>query len=525
MRHNNYKYCDNCRPKQRETNTKIGQKFGKLTVIKRHENNIQPNGETKVVWECLCDCGNIVYVMDSHLKSGHTTSCGCFHLESVRDNLIKDITGQKFGKLTPFKKAYIKNGRQYWYCNCECGNTCIVSCTSLTTGKRKSCGCLISVAEHELEQHLKENHINYKTQYRFNDCKDKKCLPFDFVIFDNAKNIIMAVELNGEQHYHPFTYCGEDDTKKLSNLKDRQKKDQIKREYCSNKHIPLLEIRYTKFYKKEKIFDDFYNKLGDKNMYNFNAEKATSEVIKWIRNLFAEKFPNNNCCIALSGGKDSSIVAALCVAALGKDRVKGIMLPQHEQSDINCSILCANMLGIEYKVINIGETVDSIIFEMESNGIIITEQARINVPARVRMTELYFYAQCNNGIPSCNCNLSEDWIGYATYGGDGFGSFAPIGKFTVTEVKAVGYVIKKILSLSDDFDKLIDKIPADGLCGKTDEDNLGFPYYILDKYIRTGEIEDLDLKAKIDLLHEKNLFKLQLMPTFEYKLTDETALS
>jgi hypothetical protein len=104
VRHNNYKYCDNCRPKQRETNTKIGQKFGRLTVIKRHENNIQPNGETKVVWECLCDCGNIVYVMDSHLKSGHTASCGCFHLESVRDNLIKDITGQKFGKLTPFKK-------------------------------------------------------------------------------------------------------------------------------------------------------------------------------------------------------------------------------------------------------------------------------------------------------------------------------------------------------------------------------------------------------------------------------------
>ena len=202
------------------------------------------------------------------------------------------------------------------------------------------------------------------------------------------------------------------------------------------------------------------------------------------------------------------------------------MLPQHEQSDINCSILCANMLGIEYKVINIGETVDSIISEMESNGVIITEQAKINVPARVRMTELYFYAQCNNGIPSCNCNLSEDWVGYTTYGGDGFGSFAPIGKFTVTEVKAIGYYIaKKILSLPDDFDKLIDKIPTDGLCGKTDEDNLGFPYYILDKYIRTGEIEDLDLKAKIDLLHEKNLFKLQLMPTFEYKLADETALS
>lgn len=251
-------------------------------------------------------------------------------------------------------------------------------------------------------------------------------------------------------------------------------------------------------------------------MYKFDANKTTNDIINWIKNLFEERFQGKNCCIALSGGKDSSIVAALCVAALGKDRVKCIMLPQHKQADIDHSILCADLLGIDYKIINIGKTVDSIISEMEANGVVVTEQAKINVPARVRMTELYFYAQCNNGIPSCNCNLSEDYVGYSTYGGDSFGSFAPLSHLTVTEVKAVGYVVKNILSLPDDFNRLIDKVPKDGLCGKSDEDSLGFSYEgVLDKYIRTGKIEDEKIKAKIDFLHKKNLFKVQLMPSFK----------
>lgn len=239
----------------------------------------------------------------------------------------------------------------------------------------------------------------------------------------------------------------------------------------------------------------------------FDVKTVTNDCIEWIKKLFEEKFQDKNCCVALSGGKDSSVVAALCVSALGADRVKAIMLPQYEQSDIDCSILCANHLGIEYKIINIGSTVDSIISEMESNGVVVTEQAKVNAPARVRMTELYFYAQCNNGIPSCNCNLSEDWVGYATFGGDGFGSFAPLSQLTVSEVKAIG----RELGLPSE---LVDKTPTDGLCGKTDEDNLGFTYDTLDRYIRTGEIDDENVKAKIDLMHEKNLFKLQLMPSF-----------
>lgn len=241
---------------------------------------------------------------------------------------------------------------------------------------------------------------------------------------------------------------------------------------------------------------------------NFDANTVKNNLVIWIRDLFGSRFKDKNCCVALSGGKDSSVVAALAVEALGKDRVKAIMLPQHVQDDIDFSIFCAKHLGIEYKIVNIGNTVDSIINEMKSNEVVVTEQALTNIPARVRMTELYFYAQCVNGIPSCNCNLSEDWVGYATYGGDGFGSFAPLSNLTVTEVKEIG----RVLGLPNE---LVDKTPSDGLCGKTDEDNLGFTYDVLDRYIRTGEIDDKSIKTKIDAMHEKNLFKLQLMPSFK----------
>ena len=245
--------------------------------------------------------------------------------------------------------------------------------------------------------------------------------------------------------------------------------------------------------------------------YKFNAKETKDKLVKWIKDLFENDFKEKNCCVALSGGKDSSIVAALCVEALGKDRVKGIMLPYYKQKDIDCSLLCAVHLDIDYEIVNIGKTVDSIIEEMKSKEkITITDQALINVPARVRMTELYFYAQCVNGIPSCNCNLSEDFVGYATFGGDGFGSFAPLSNLTVTEVLQIG----EELGLPK---KLIYKTPIDGLCGKTDEENLGFSYAVLDKYIRTGEIEDDDLKQKIDEMHQKNLFKLLPMPSFELK--------
>ena len=138
----------------------------------------------------------------------------------------------------------------------------------------------------------------------------------------------------------------------------------------------------------------------------------------------------------------------------------------------------------------------------------LSEQAKINLPARIRMSTLYAVSQSMNGRVANTCNLSEDWVGYSTRYGDAAGDFSPLSNLTVTEIKQIG----KVLGLPNN---LIDKVPTDGLCGKTDEDNLGFTYDVLDKYIRTGEIEDEEVKKRIDKMHEKNLFKLQLMPSFQ----------
>ena len=124
------------------------------------------------------------------------------------------------------------------------------------------------------------------------------------------------------------------------------------------------------------------------------------------------------------------------------------------------------------------------------------------------MATVYAISQCLNGRVVNTCNLSEDWIGYSTRYGDSVGDFSPLSKLTVTEVKAIGYELGLPV-------ELIEKVPADGLCGKTDEENIGFSYAVLDKYIRQGICEDSDIKQKIDILHTRNLFKLELMPAFD----------
>ena len=247
--------------------------------------------------------------------------------------------------------------------------------------------------------------------------------------------------------------------------------------------------------------------------YSFNAEKVTNEVVEWVRDLFERTAsPTTNAVIGISGGKDSSVAAAVCVKALGKDRVIGVIMPQGEQADIAYSRLLVDTLGIKSYTINIGDTVSTFMNEL-SKHMEPSEQARVNPPARVRMTTLYAVAACHNGRVVNTCNLSEDWVGYSTKFGDAAGDFSPLSDLTVTEVLQVG----DLLGLPHE---LVHKVPIDGLCGKTDEENLGFTYAMLDKYIR-GE-DDLssvpEIKEKIDRLHRANLHKLQLMPKYEMKL-------
>lgn len=239
----------------------------------------------------------------------------------------------------------------------------------------------------------------------------------------------------------------------------------------------------------------------------FDAVKVKNDCVEWIRDFFKENGDGCNAVVGISGGKDSSVAAALCVEALGKDRVIGVLMPQGEQKDIDAAYMLVNHLGIKHFVVNIKAAVDGLISALPKE-LSLTPQTMQNIPPRVRMTTLYAISQSNNGRVVNTCNLSEDWVGYSTRYGDSVGDFSPMSNLTVTEVKEIGH----ILGLPRE---LVEKTPIDGLCGKTDEENLGFTYAELDRYIRTGEIDDLQKKEIIDKKHKQNLFKLQLMPCFK----------
>lgn len=243
----------------------------------------------------------------------------------------------------------------------------------------------------------------------------------------------------------------------------------------------------------------------------FDAKKVKNEIVEWMTAWFEKNGNGCNAVVGVSGGKDSSVVAALCVAALGKDRVIGVLMPNGEQSDIKYSHMLCDHLGIKNYTVNVGPAINGVLDSIHENAadIEVTEQATTNLPARIRMATLYAVSQSVNGRVANTCNLSEDWVGYSTKFGDAAGDFSPLSRLTVSEVKAIG----RELGLPAE---LVDKTPSDGLCGKTDEMNLGFSYDVLDKYIRTGVIEDEAVKVKIDSMHMKNLFKLQPMPCFEY---------
>ena len=248
------------------------------------------------------------------------------------------------------------------------------------------------------------------------------------------------------------------------------------------------------------------------DLYRFDAKRIKNECVQWIREWFEENGKGCKAVVGISGGKDSSVVAALCVEALGKDRVVGVLMPNGEQKDIAVALDLCRVLDIEYHIVNIHNAFLAVKREVKSGlDDHWSEQTAMNLPARLRMCVLYAVSQTVGGRVANTCNLSEDWVGYSTRYGDSVGDFSALSNLTVTEVKKIGYEC----GLSGWF---IEKTPSDGLCGKTDEDNLGFSYAVLDKYIRSGEIEDMEVKEKIDTMHKKNLFKLQLMPSFKPEL-------
>ena len=245
----------------------------------------------------------------------------------------------------------------------------------------------------------------------------------------------------------------------------------------------------------------------------FNAKEVKDQVVRWIRDWFEINGKGCNAVLGVSGGKDSSVAAALCAEALGKDRVIGVTMPNSVQPDIADSFRIIEHLGIRSYNVNIGASFDALMAEVESAlGHEASNQTRINMAPRLRMTTLYAVSQSNNGRVVNTCNLSEDWVGYSTRYGDAAGDFSPLGGLTVQEVVAIG----EEMGLPID---LVKKAPSDGLTGKTDEDNLGFTYAVLDRYIRTGICEDPATKELIDRKHRLNLFKLKPIPHFDYTET------
>ncbi len=244
----------------------------------------------------------------------------------------------------------------------------------------------------------------------------------------------------------------------------------------------------------------------------FNVEQVTNDLISWIQDYFSKAGDFTKVVVGLSGGKDSSIAATLLVKALGNKRVVGVLMPQGEQFDIDCSKKIANHLNIETVIVNIKDTVDALMNSLNSATTTLGHQEMstvtiFNTPARIRMSVLYGVAGTIGARVVNTCNLSEDWVGYATKFGDGAGDFSLLMNLTVTEVKAIG----KYLGVPVD---LVDKTPIDGLCGKTDEENLGFTYEELDLYIRKGICASKDVQAKIDHMRKINLHKLEPMANF-----------
>lgn len=242
----------------------------------------------------------------------------------------------------------------------------------------------------------------------------------------------------------------------------------------------------------------------------FPAKKVTADIVQWIRNWFDKNGRGCNAIIGISGGKDSSVVAALCVEALGKERVLGVLMPKGEQADMDMSLLLCKHLDIPYVTINIQSAYDALLDSISREIGTPSNDTVINLAPRIRMATLYAVCQSRNGRVVNTCNLSEDWVGYSTRYGDSAGDFSPLSMLCVREVKEIG----RVLGLPE---ILIEKVPIDGLCGQTDEEKLGFTYEVLDRYIREGEIEDPATKARIDRLYELNRFKVRFMDVFPYE--------
>ncbi len=357
------------------------------------------------------------------------------------------------------------------------------------------------------------------------------------ITYGNSEAAYQAMKTLNEEERRSFAELSPSDAKKLGRkislrsdweeIKNDAMYEVCKAKFGQNPNIAelLLNTAHEELIEGNDHGDRYWGTVGGigenylgrtlmrirNEMRGFDAAAVTDAAVKWIRRYFTENgSPETKAVIGISGGKDSSVLAALCVKALGRDRVFGVLIPQGVQKDIDCSRRLVEHLGISHTEINIQGAYNGLMSELESR-LNVTEQARINTPARLRMTVLYAAAACVGGRVANTCNLSEDRVGYATKFGDGAGDFSVLSELTVTEVIGIGDYLGLPYSL-------VHKTPIDGLCGKTDEENLGFTYAELDDYIRGFDdlSRNTELKSKIDRMTAANRHKLEPMPRFRF---------
>ena len=250
----------------------------------------------------------------------------------------------------------------------------------------------------------------------------------------------------------------------------------------------------------------------------FNPQLQLAGLLEWMHTQL-EACHGRTAVIGISGGKDSSTVAALAAAADGRARVYGVLMPDGVQPDIDYSQALVEHLRIPQCTINIHDAVQGVLTEMERVGLTPSRQTVVNLPSRIRMSTLYAVAQSlDGGVVINTSNLSEDWVGYCTIYGDSAGAFSPLGMYTTEEIIALG----RQLGLPEKF---LIKPPSDGLTGLTDEDNLGFTYHAVNEYVRRG-VADPVIKEQIDAKHRASRFKFQTIPVYHnglpMALEDET---
>lgn len=237
--------CGKCitKPENIDMDSEIGNRYGRLTVLKR--DLLKPIGHhNSAYWLCQCDCGNIVSVCGTQLRSQKTKSCGCLKTEMLRMRSTLDLTDQRFGKLIALSstKELSEDGTYNWLCQCDCGNICCYSVETLNSNKATSCGCASkSNGEIKIQQILKENNISFQEQYCFSDLKGKNNmnLRYDFAILDEFGRPVRLIEFDGEQHYNPLSKFYSERGIELDNIKNN---------YARQHNYPLIRIPYTELH-------------------------------------------------------------------------------------------------------------------------------------------------------------------------------------------------------------------------------------------------------------------------------------